>query len=147
MIWLCCIAKCSLAILQQPIAKHTLAILATSYCLNRNNRVSSFYLTRGSKQCFSHVSLILVATFLFLRAFLGCTGIRFLVPFLVPLALRASTSYMRPLPVLCGKQRSYPTVIPPPPLPVKGTQPIAPTLRPDRRGGGVGLAHRVVTVA
>jgi hypothetical protein len=32
----------------------------------------------------------------FLRAFLGCTGIQFLVPFLIPLALRASTLYMRP---------------------------------------------------
>ncbi len=52
MIWLCLIAKCSLAILQQPIAKHTLAMLATSYRLNRNNRVSSFYWTRGSKLCF-----------------------------------------------------------------------------------------------
>ncbi len=29
-----------------------LAILATSYCLNRNDRVSIFYQTRGSKQCF-----------------------------------------------------------------------------------------------
>jgi hypothetical protein len=51
-IWLCCIAKRSLAILQQPIAKHMLAILATSYHLNRNNKVSSFYWTRESKQCF-----------------------------------------------------------------------------------------------
>ncbi len=34
------------------IAKHTLAILGTSYCLNRSNRVSSFYKTRGSKLCF-----------------------------------------------------------------------------------------------
>jgi hypothetical protein len=66
-IWLCCIAKRSLAILQQPIAKHMLAILATSYRLNGNNRVSSFYWTRGSKQCyltcfsyFSHYFLILV---------------------------------------------------------------------------------------
>ncbi len=51
-IWLCCIAKCLLAILRQPIAKHMLAILATSYRLNGNKRVSSFYWTRGSKQCF-----------------------------------------------------------------------------------------------
>jgi hypothetical protein len=29
-----------------------LAILATSYCLNRNDRVSSFYWTRVSKLCF-----------------------------------------------------------------------------------------------
>jgi hypothetical protein len=27
-------------------------ILATSYCLNRNDRVSSFYWTRGSRLCF-----------------------------------------------------------------------------------------------
>ncbi len=63
-IWLCFIAKYMLAIWQHqiakwmlaiwwhPIAKHSLAILVTSYCLNRNDRVSSFYKTRGSKQCF-----------------------------------------------------------------------------------------------
>ncbi len=51
-IWRHPIAKCTLAIWQQPIAKHSLVILATSYCLNRNNRVSSFYWTRGSKLCF-----------------------------------------------------------------------------------------------
>jgi hypothetical protein len=50
--WLCLIVKCSLAIWRQAIAKHMLAILATFYCLNRNDRVSSFYLTRGSKLCF-----------------------------------------------------------------------------------------------
>jgi hypothetical protein len=50
--WLCLIAKCLLAIWQQPIAKHMLAILVTSYRLNRNDRVSSFYWTRGSKLCF-----------------------------------------------------------------------------------------------
>jgi hypothetical protein len=32
----------------------------------------------------------------FFAPFLGCTGIRFLVPFLIPLALRGSTLYMRP---------------------------------------------------
>ncbi len=52
MIWLCRIAKRSLAILQQPIAKLMLEILATSYRLNRNDRVSSFYWIRGSKKCF-----------------------------------------------------------------------------------------------
>jgi hypothetical protein len=41
-----------MVIWRQPIAKHLLAMLATSYCLNRNNRVSSFYWTRGSKLCF-----------------------------------------------------------------------------------------------
>jgi hypothetical protein len=51
-IWRHPIAKCTVAIWQQPIAKHSLAVLATSYCLNRNNRVSSFYQTRGSKLCF-----------------------------------------------------------------------------------------------
>ena len=51
-IWLCRIVKRLLAILRQPIAKLMLEILATSYCLNRNNRVSSFYWIRGSKQCF-----------------------------------------------------------------------------------------------
>jgi hypothetical protein len=51
-IWRHPIAKCMLAIWGQPIAKHSLAILATSHCLNRNNRVSSFYKTRGIKLCF-----------------------------------------------------------------------------------------------
>jgi hypothetical protein len=32
--------------------RQTQLSLATSYCLNRNNRVSSFYWTRGSKLCF-----------------------------------------------------------------------------------------------
>ncbi len=32
----------------------------------------------------------------FFAPFLSCTGIRFIVPFLVPLALQGSTSYMRP---------------------------------------------------
>jgi hypothetical protein len=51
---ICCyfIAKCLRVISPHPIAKHTLAILATSYCLNRNDRVSSFYRARGSKLCF-----------------------------------------------------------------------------------------------
>ncbi len=107
-IWLCLIAKCLLVIWQQPIAKHMLAILATSYCLNRNNRVSSFYWTRGSKLCFLtcfsyfscyfHTLVFLQNCYLLILfcAFLGCTGIRFLVPFLLPLALWASLSYMRP---------------------------------------------------
>jgi hypothetical protein len=42
-IWGHTIAKCTLAIWQQPIAELSLVILATSHCLNRNNRVSSFY--------------------------------------------------------------------------------------------------------
>ncbi len=46
------IAKCTLVIWRQHIAKHSLVIMATSYCLNRNNRVNSFYWTRGSKLCF-----------------------------------------------------------------------------------------------
>ncbi len=105
MFWQCCIAKRSLAILQQPITKHFLAILATSYCLNRKDRVSSFYWTRGSNQCFltcfSYFSCYFeyfckIATYSFLCAFLGCVGIWFLVLFLVPLALQASTLYMRP---------------------------------------------------
>ncbi len=107
-IWLCLIAKCLLAIWQQSIAKHMLAILATSYCLNRNDRVSSFYWTRGSKLCFLtcfsyfscyfHILVFLQNCYLLISfcAFLGCMGIWFLVPFLVPLALQASTSYMRP---------------------------------------------------
>jgi hypothetical protein len=51
-IWHYLIPKCTLATWRHPIAKQTLAILATSYRLNRNNRVSSFYWTRGSKLCF-----------------------------------------------------------------------------------------------
>jgi hypothetical protein len=64
-IWRQPIAKCTLAIWRQLIAKLSLAILGTSYHLSRNNRGSSFYLTRGVNYIFSHVSLILVATFLF----------------------------------------------------------------------------------
>ncbi len=41
-----------LAIWGQPNTKQMLANLATSYCLNRNDRVSSFYWTRGSNLCF-----------------------------------------------------------------------------------------------
>jgi hypothetical protein len=82
--------------------------LATSYHLNRNNRYSSFYKTRWSKPCFLtcfsyfscyiHILVFSQNRYLlnFFWAFLGCTGIRFLVPFLVPLALQASTLYMRP---------------------------------------------------
>ncbi len=51
-IWRPPITKCTLAIWRQPIAKHSLAILVTSYCLNRNKRVSSIYKTRGRKLCF-----------------------------------------------------------------------------------------------
>jgi hypothetical protein len=42
-IWQQATAKCTLAIWQQPIAKYQLAILVTSYCLNINDSVSSFY--------------------------------------------------------------------------------------------------------
>ncbi len=107
MIWLCCIAKRSLAILRQPITKHMLAISAASYCLHRNDRDSSLYWTRGSKQCFltcfsdfrCYFLILVFLQKLYLlisSSFLGCTGIQFLVPFLVPLALQASTSYMHP---------------------------------------------------
>jgi hypothetical protein len=41
-----------MAIWQSGIAKYMLAILATSYHLNRKDRVSNFYWTKGSKQCF-----------------------------------------------------------------------------------------------
>jgi hypothetical protein len=51
-IWHYFIAKCMLATWQHSIAKHTPAILATSYCLKRNDIVCSFYWTRGSKLCF-----------------------------------------------------------------------------------------------
>jgi hypothetical protein len=64
-IWLYLIAKCTLAIWRQPITKYMLAILATSYHLNRNNRVSSFIRLEGVNYVFSHVSFILVATFIF----------------------------------------------------------------------------------
>ncbi len=85
-----------------------LAILVTSYCLNRNDRVSSFYWTRGSKLCFLtcfsyfslyfHILVFLQNCYLlnFFCTFLGCTGIQFLILFLIPLALQASTSYMHP---------------------------------------------------
>ncbi len=85
-----------------------LAILANSYRLNRNDRVSSFYWTRGGKQCFLtcfsyfsryfHILIFLRNHYLLISfcSFLGCTGNQFFVPFLIPLALRASTLYMRP---------------------------------------------------
>jgi hypothetical protein len=80
----------------------------TSYCLNRNNRVSSFHWTRGSKLCFLtcfsyfscyfHILVFLRNRYLiiFFCAFLGCTEILFLIPFLIPLALQASTLYIGP---------------------------------------------------
>ncbi len=59
-IWRLWIVEWLLAIWLYLIAEHMLAILATFYCLNRNNRVSSFYKTRGSKLwfliCFSYFS-------------------------------------------------------------------------------------------
>ncbi len=61
LIWLCRIAKCSLAILQEPIAEHMLAILTTSYHLNGNDFIG----LGGVNNVFSHVSLILFATFVF----------------------------------------------------------------------------------
>jgi hypothetical protein len=66
-IWRHTFAKFSRAIWQQLIAKHLLVILATSYRLNRNDRVSivAFIRLEGVNYVFSHVSLILVATFLF----------------------------------------------------------------------------------
>ncbi len=63
MIWLCRITKCSLAILQQPIAKHMLAILATSYALTEMIELVAFVRLGGVNNVFSHVSPILVATF------------------------------------------------------------------------------------
>ncbi len=45
---------------------------------------------------YSSIFAKLLLTIYFFCAFLGCTRIQFLVPFLVPLALQASTSYMRP---------------------------------------------------
>ncbi len=84
-----------------------LAILATSYCLNRNDRVSSFYWTRGSKLCFLTCFSYFIRYFLILVFSQNCYLLIFLRlswlhgnpisrPFLVPLALQASTSYMRP---------------------------------------------------
>ncbi len=81
--------------------------LATSYCINRNDRVSSFYWTRGSKlsflTCFSYFShYFLILEFLQNRYSLISLGLSQLhgnpisCPFLVPLALRASMSYMHP---------------------------------------------------
>ncbi len=84
MIWLCLIAKPkhSLAILRQPIAKHMLAILATSHCLNRNDRVSSFYWSRGSKQCFLTCFSYFSCYFLILVFSQNCYLLIFFAPFL-----------------------------------------------------------------
>jgi hypothetical protein len=47
--------------------------------------------------CFSFFyRYFLILVLLRNRYLLGCTGIQFLVPFLVPLALQGSTSYMHP---------------------------------------------------
>jgi hypothetical protein len=46
-IWHYFIAKCTPAIWRHPIAKHTLVILATSYPLKRNDRVSGFFGLEG----------------------------------------------------------------------------------------------------
>jgi hypothetical protein len=95
-IWLCRIAKCSLAILRKPVAKLMLAILATSYCLNRNDRVGSFYWNRGSKQCFLTCFSYFSCCFLISSHLSWLHGNAISRPVLVPLALQASTSYMRP---------------------------------------------------
>ena len=59
--WRWTIAKCSQAFI--TIAKHWLAILATSYRLNRIDRVLvAFTGLEGVNSVFSHVSLILVTT-------------------------------------------------------------------------------------
>jgi hypothetical protein len=84
-----------------------LAFLGTSYHLNRNDRVSSFYWNRGSKlcflTCFSYFSCYFcILIFSQNHYLLICLLLSWLhgnpifVPFLVPLALQASTSYMRP---------------------------------------------------
>ncbi len=94
-----------LVILRQPIPKHTLAILATSYCLNRNYRVSSFYWTRGSRQffltCFSYFSCyfhnLVFSQNCYLLISLRLSWLHGNPhPISRTLALQASTSYMRP---------------------------------------------------
>jgi hypothetical protein len=57
-IWLCGIAKRSLVILQQPIAKHMLMILVTLIV-----ELVAFIGLGGVNNVFSHVLLILVPTF------------------------------------------------------------------------------------
>ncbi len=107
-IWLYFIAKFTLAIWWHPIAKLMLAIFVTSYCLNRNNRASSFYWTRGSKLCFS-TCFSYFGRYFFILVFLQkCYLLISFAPFsaawesdflsrsLVPLALWASMLYMHP---------------------------------------------------
>ncbi len=105
-IWQHRIAKCTLAIWQQPITKHWLAIITTSY-LNRKDRVSSFYWTRGSKLCFLTCFSYFSCYFFYLVFLQICYSLISLClswlhgnlisrPVFVPLALRASTSYMHP---------------------------------------------------
>jgi hypothetical protein len=64
-IWHYFIAKCTWVIWRHPIAKHTLAILATSYRFNKMIELVAFIRLEGVNYVFSHVSLILVVTFLF----------------------------------------------------------------------------------
>jgi hypothetical protein len=100
------------------IAKYLLAIgihvslnshwqIYNTLSLNRNNRVSSFYWTRGSKLCFlirfsyfSFYFLILVFLqthySLIFFAFLGCTKIRFLGPFSCFIGTPGSMLYVCP---------------------------------------------------
>ena len=96
------------AIWQHPIAKHTLAMLATSHRLNSDDRVSSFYWTRGSTLCFLTRFSYFSCYFLILVFLQNCYSLisfapfsaaqesDFLSRFLVPLALRASMLYMHP---------------------------------------------------
>jgi hypothetical protein len=81
-IWQHPIAKCTLTICRQPIPKHSLAILATSYCLNRNNRVSSFYKTRVSKLGFLTCSSYFSRYFHILVFLQNCYVLISLCPFL-----------------------------------------------------------------
>jgi hypothetical protein len=95
-IWQHLIAKCMLAIWRQPIAKHLLAILATSYCLNRNDRVSSFYKTRGSKlclcflTCFSKILSLLSYSSIFVKLLLT----NFFAPFLAAWISNISSHFL-----------------------------------------------------
>jgi hypothetical protein len=92
-----------------------LAILATSYCLNRNNRVSSFYWTRESKQCFLTCFSYSSCYFLILVFLQNCKLLISsclsrlhgnLISCLVShtMALQASTLYMHPR--VSGTQRA-----------------------------------------
>ncbi len=97
-IWGSCIPKYSLAI-GVHVSLNARWGFGDILLLNRNDRVSSFYLTRGSKLCFltyfSYFSwYFLILVFLQNCYFLAARESNFSSRFLIPLALQGSMAYV-----------------------------------------------------